>query len=201
MEADALSRGSSRELLIAALFTPSRSLLLRRGRSLPVVLDATHNLASGHRGCAASKRDYGSAINATGRPWPRTTAVNGDVNQWQEFSLNENRLTLEHSFAGLPVSTLRPSRLEPLTVGMFDVVQAWNRFGRALSWCAPRPWPPLRLSLRPGCSYLTILRFGRPVLRSGRHPGAGPVIAPDVHDPACLSSIFPLTSRVLVLQP
>ena len=41
----ALTRDATCELLIALLFTPSRSLLLRRGRSLPVVLDAPHNLA------------------------------------------------------------------------------------------------------------------------------------------------------------
>jgi len=52
-------------LLIAALFTPSRSLFVPHGRSLPVVLDATHNLEAGMYSTAAlppSKSYYGSAI-------------------------------------------------------------------------------------------------------------------------------------------
>ena len=65
------------------------------------------------------------------------------------------------------------------------------------------PWPALRLSLRPGARKLASSLL--PSLATARiRPWPGPVIAPDVHDPACLRqtrSIFRSRgSSVLVLQ-
>jgi hypothetical protein len=56
---------------------------------------------------------------------------------------------------------------------------AWHRGARRF------PWPALRLSLRPGARKLASSLL--PSMANARiRPWPGPVIAPDVHDPACL---------------
>ena len=50
------------------------------------------------------------------------------------------------------------------------------------------PWPALRLSLRPGARKLASSLL--PSMATARiRPWPGPVIAPDVHDPACLRQL------------
>jgi hypothetical protein len=71
----------------------------------------------------------------TGRPWPRTTAVAGSTTP--SCSLLLAAFELENIHHCQHRSTLRPSRLEPLTVGITNRGSTFNRFGRTASWCAP----------------------------------------------------------------
>ena len=135
----------------------------------------------------------------TGHPWPRTTAVAGSTQPSCIFLLaalepkNRSRCRLR--------STLRPSRLEPLTCWNIESDSSLNGFGRDDSRATP-------LSVASAAPFVTARllasshpRYCPPSIANARiRPWPGPVIAPDVHDPACLrllrSSLIVMAARV-----
>ncbi len=168
-------------MLVAALFTPSRSLLLRRGRSLPVVLDAPHNLQQRSPTAGRLKVTLSSLPNmppgvlALGRRRSRLR-----LDQAAFFTLAAFELPTVSRCQ--PRSTLRPLRLESFTLGTSIVIpiQSLRSRGivvRAASVACAAP------SLRPGAPCGRILRYGHPVLRCGRNPYAGPCQTAAVHGP------------------
>lgn len=131
--------GSNGLLLIAALFTPYRSLLVPRGRSLA---GRSRRFAQPCKwGCTPPlryrplKSVHGSAMIEPAVHGLGRMAVAASISQRELFLLAA--LELENRLALQPRSTLRPSRLELLTVGIFNRGSSRAASTRAATWCAP----------------------------------------------------------------